>query len=327
MGGGDWSRAAGGRVWRVMWLVAAVVACVAVSSEVRAQEATGTLLEALSERMEGIQPAREDFPRPGEQPRGADVAGAIGDSFRLLSMQHGLRIAIESKTRRELGGPFFKDYTSSLRMPRTWGDTDSWLVNYVGHPGQGAASAWVWLHNDGRADAERLGRSRSYWTSRARALAWSAAYSTQFEMGPYSEASIGNVGLKPETVGWTDYVITPLGGIALVIVEDALDQHVLRKLERTTSSQALRALYRSIITPNRAIANVAGGRWPWHRRDRGLDELWSRQQRYGRAALQKAATENATAETVTTGAPVPPESPPPAPVAAEQVADREDDRN
>jgi hypothetical protein len=263
------------------WLAGFVVSCVVASGEVHGQEPTDTLVEALSDRIEGAQPSREQFTHPVGHTR-ANVMGAVSDSFRLLSMQHGLRIALQEKTRRELGGPFLKDYSSSLRMPRTWGDGDGWLVNYVGHPSQGAASGWIWIHNDPGAEGHELGRSRRYWTSRARALAWSAAYSTQFEIGPYSEASIGNVGLDPKTVGWTDYVTTPLGGVAMIIAEDAIDQHLVSRLERKTRNRTLRAVYRSLLTPNRSMANLASGRWPWHRAARGLDEAWPAE-RYGKA--------------------------------------------
>lgn len=269
------------------WLVTLVVSCVVASGEVHGQEPTSTLVEALSDRLDEAQPSREQFTQPAER-HGANVMGAVSDSFRLLSMQHGLRIALQAKTRRELPGPFFKDYGNSIRMPRTWSDGDGWLVNYVGHPSQGATSGWVWIHNDPGAEQQKLGRSKKYWSSRARALAWSAAYSTQFEIGPYSEASIGNVGLNPATVGWTDYVTTPLGGLAMIVAEDAIDQHFVSWLERKTSKKPLRAIYRSFLTPNRAMANLASGRWPWHRETRGLDELWSRQQRYGLDGKAKA---------------------------------------
>jgi hypothetical protein len=69
-----------------------------------------------------------------------NIKGAIEDSMRLLMIEHAVRIGTQEKTRRMLGGPFFGDYHRSVRMPSQWGDTDSWLTNYVGHPGQGAAS-------------------------------------------------------------------------------------------------------------------------------------------------------------------------------------------
>ena len=252
------------------WLASLVVSCVVASGEVHAQETTSTLVEALADHMEGAQPSRDQFtPAPR---RGANVMGAVAVSFRLLTMQHAIRIGFQEKTRRELGGPFLKDYANSIRMPQTWGDGDGWVVNYLGHPSQGATSGWVWINNDPGAEQVKLGLSKRYWTSRARALAWSAAYSTQFEIGPYSEASIGNVGLDPATTGWTDYVTTPLGGFAMIIAEDAIDQHFLVWLERRTRYRPLRAIYRSFATPNRSMANLASGRWPWHREGRPLGE-------------------------------------------------------
>lgn len=44
----------------------------------------------------------------------------------------------------------------------------------------------------------------------------------QFEFGPFSEASIGNVGLRPNTTGWVDHVVTPAGALGIMIAEDAL---------------------------------------------------------------------------------------------------------
>jgi hypothetical protein len=52
-------------------------------------------------------------------------------------------------------------------------------------------------------------------------MAWAAGYSLQFEIGPLSEASIGNVGMRPQTTGWVDYVVTPLGAFGLIAAEDA----------------------------------------------------------------------------------------------------------
>ena len=46
-------------------------------------------------------------------------------------------------------------------------------------------------------------------------------YSFQFEFGPLSEASIGNVGLRPNTTGWVDHVITPVGALGFMVAEDA----------------------------------------------------------------------------------------------------------
>lgn len=53
----------------------------------------------------------------------------------------------------------------------------------------------------------------------------------QFEIGPLSEASIGNGGMNPATTAWTDYVMTPAGGVVWMAGEDGLDRFVIRKLE------------------------------------------------------------------------------------------------
>lgn len=198
---------------------------------------------------------------------------AIADSLRLLAMQHALRMT-QAKTRAELGGPFFKDYERSLRIPKSWGDGDGWLVNYVGHPVQGAASSFIWVANDPRSRREQFGFNREYWTTRWRALAWSAGYSLQFELGPLSEASIGNVGLNPATIGWTDHVTTPVGGTALMIAEDALDRFLVQWVERRTRQPVLRAVSRMLFNPSRSVANVAQGVTPWHRDGRSVSRTY-----------------------------------------------------
>jgi hypothetical protein len=196
--------------------------------------------------------------------------GALEDSVRLLAVEHSIRIGFQAKTRRELGGPFFKDYARSVRMPQTWGDGDSPFVNYIGHPIHGAAAGFVWLdHEDGAHDPD-LGFSRAYWASRGRAAAWAAGYSLQFEFGPLSEASIGNVGLRAETTGWVDHVVTPAGAFGLLVAEDALDRYLVRRIEGWTSSPALRATVRIALNPSRALSNSVQGRMPWSRPTRPL---------------------------------------------------------
>ena len=112
-----------------------------------------------------------------------DFAGALIDSLKLVSMEHGLRIAFQEKTRTELGGRFWSDYRRSIRMPGQWEDTDPWPVNYIGHPIHGAGAGIIWLdHSDKDMAASVF--SSGYIASRARAAAFSAIYSVQFEIGP-----------------------------------------------------------------------------------------------------------------------------------------------
>lgn len=198
-------------------------------------------------------------------PAGATWRGAVADSLRLLMIEHTWRVALQDKTRRELGGPFWGDYVRSVKLPRTWNDGDGWVVNYVGHPIHGAASGFIWLdHEDGAHDPD-LGFSREYWGSRGRAFAWSAAYSLQFEFGLLSEASIGNVGLRENTTGWVDHVVTPVGALAFMVAEDALDRYLVRRIENWTDNRFLRAAARMALNPSRTLSNAAQGRFPWFR--------------------------------------------------------------
>ena len=104
-----------------------------------------------------------------------------------------------------------------------------------------------------------------HWASRGRATLWAAAYSLQFEFGPLSEASIGNVGLQPNTTGWVDHVMTPAGALGFMVVEDALDRYAIAKIERITSNHFIRAIVRVGLNPSRSVSNAVQGRAPWWR--------------------------------------------------------------
>ena len=197
------------------------------------------------------------------------VSGALGDSFKLLLIEHGVRIAFQEKTRRQLAGPFWKDYRRSVHVPAHWEDTDSWLVNYIGHPIHGAAAGFIWIDH-GPPRKAPLGFGWSYWASRGRAAAFVAAYSFQFEIGPLSEASIGNVGLRPETTGWVDFAVTPGAGFGLIAAEDLLDRYLVEWVEKHAGNRVARATLRMLFNPSRTLANLAQNRAPWHRGDRAL---------------------------------------------------------
>ncbi len=207
---------------------------------------------------------------PGLSGERTDVLGAFSDSLRLLLIEHGTRIAFQEKTRRELkNGPFWREYTQSVRVPHQWEDSDAWWVNYIGHPIHGAAAGYIWLDH-GSEPAHQIGLNRRYWIQRAYATAWSAGYSLQFEIGPLSEASIGNVGMRPETTGWVDYAVTPAGAFGLMVAEDILDRYFVQLIERHTTNRVWRASLRLLFNPARTLSNTAGGHLPWHRDGRPL---------------------------------------------------------
>lgn len=195
---------------------------------------------------------------------------ALGQSLSLLALEHGIRISFQDKTRRELGGPFWGDYVRSLHLPTDWEDGDSWLVNYLGHPIHGAAAGYLWRDTYGDVSSRHLGLSSRYWARLGKSAAWIAVYSVQFEFGPLSEASIGNVGLTHDTRGWVDHVVTPAVGFGLIAAEDAIDKYLLTFIERHIRFLPIRIAARIIFNPSRSMANLAQGHLPWYRADRGI---------------------------------------------------------
>lgn len=194
---------------------------------------------------------------------------AIRQSALFLGIQHSIRFTQE-KTVSELGGPFFRDYIRSIRGVKGWGDGDDLKTNYLGHPAMGAVTGFIYIQNSPKAKRLELSRSKNYWNSRLKAMAWSAAYSTQFEIGLVSEATIGNVGKKRGTSGYVDFVITPTLGTAGVVIEDAADSFLVRRIERHTSNQHIIRFARMIFNPTRTFANVLRFQKPWHRDSRGI---------------------------------------------------------
>jgi hypothetical protein len=92
----------------------------------------------------------------------------------------------------------------------------------------------------------------------------------QFEFGLLSEASIGNVGLRPGTTGWVDHVVTPAGALGFMVAEDAVDRYLIVRIESWTRSQFIRVLSRTLLNPSRAMSNASQGRTPWFRTGRPI---------------------------------------------------------
>lgn len=202
---------------------------------------------------------------PDKADRGFRWRAATEQTLLFLSIQHGYAFT-QPKTRRDLSGPFFRDYFRSVASISKWGDGGRFFTNYVAHPMQGALLGFVWVQNDPKGKAVPIGRTKAYWRSRAKALAWSAAWSTQFELGPVSQASIGNVGLHGKQT-WVDVVVTPTVGTAWLVAEDALDRFVVRRIERRTDNRFVRIVARMLFNPTRSSANLLRFKKPW-RRDR-----------------------------------------------------------
>lgn len=198
--------------------------------------------------------------------QGFQWSAAIKQSLIFLGIQHGYALT-QPKTRRDLKGPFFKDYVRSVKSLNGWDDGGRFFTNYVAHPMQGALLGFIQIQNDPQGRSLRFNESSAYWNSRLKALAWSAAWSTQFEIGPVSQASIGNVGVHGKQT-YVDLVVTPIAGLGLIVMEDFLDHHLLRLIERrNTGSYYIKVLSRVLLNPTRSVANLLEFRTPWYRDD------------------------------------------------------------
>ncbi len=198
--------------------------------------------------------------------KGIDWSGVLLQSATFLGIEQGYRLGTQPGTREALKGKFFDDWFESVTSIHGWGDEDDFLANYIGHPMEGSVVGNIFVHNDPRGRDLVFGWNSAYWTSRLKATAWSALYSTQFELGPISEASIGNVGhFGKSQCGAVDLVTTPLAGLGWQVGEDVLDKHLIVKIENRTSNPVVLMLVRSFLNPTRSFANVMRFAVPWSR--------------------------------------------------------------
>jgi hypothetical protein len=213
-------------------------------------------------------PFVKPVPVTAEQQGGVDWGHLVGQSLFFMSFENAFRCATEEGTRAGFSNPFFRGYLNSVGNLHGWSDGDPFYVNYVGHPMQGAVSGYLWTQNDRRYRDIQFGQNRKYWKGKLRAAAYSYVYSVLFEIGPMSEASIGNIQAYYPEQGFVDHVVTPVIGLGWSIAEDALDQYFIRYLERHTSNNWALLLVRGGLNPARSMANVVAFRPPWHRDNR-----------------------------------------------------------
>jgi hypothetical protein len=196
--------------------------------------------------------------------KGFDWHGYMRQNLHMLSWQHAYRVLFQGKTRAGLTTPLFARWEENIRaIRRRWGDGDSVWTNYVGHPMMGAVMGRFEVMDD-RAHAGIEIGDDGYWHARGVTLLATAAASTQFEIGPFSEATIG---LNPERQGLVDFVVTPVLGTGLLVAEDAIDQYVIARLE-SGRGRVSKRLLRVGLNPARALANLFALRAPWDRDSR-----------------------------------------------------------
>lgn len=222
--------------------------------------------------------------------------GLIAQSFFFNGVESAFRIASDDQIRYLLAKkPFWHDYAASVKHfnMRRWGDGDEFLVNYVGHPMQGAVSAYIAIQNSPIDRKVELSATRTYWTSRFKGFLWAAAFSTHSELSPLGEAGIGNEGgwtypisgcHRPcpawnsekmhytNNTGWVDFVITPTVGILWVLAEDTLDRYASDRVQGTDQRRIFPKILRGSLNPSRTFANAMRLKKPWYR-DFQHDEL------------------------------------------------------
>jgi hypothetical protein len=229
---------------------------------------------------------------PPKKETGVDWSHLAQGSFAFLAVENAFRCATEQGTRDGFGGPFIPGYLNSVGNLHGWSDGDPFLVNYVGHPMQGAVSGFIWQHSDRAYRTVEFGENSRYWKGKLRGAAFAYLYSVQFEIGPLSESSLGHVqGLYPQQ-GFVDHVVTPGVGLGWTIAEDAIDRYIIRAIEAHTSHSYIRVFARGGLNPSRSMANVMNGELPWHRDDRP-----GAYKPYPDAAAVKSFMEQATART------------------------------
>ena len=118
--------------------------------------------------------SRTTYTSPAQEPY--HWKGLILQSFAFNSLENSVRIMTANQSDRHilLNKPYWSDYFASLGQfnMRRWNDGDSFPVNYIGHPLEGAISGYIEVQNDPRGRDLEFSSDRHYWNSRFRALLW-----------------------------------------------------------------------------------------------------------------------------------------------------------
>jgi hypothetical protein len=189
-------------------------------------------------------------------------------SMSYLGVMHSFRLGTEAGTREALNNSVVGGYFKSLGAMHGWSDGDGYYENYLGHPIEGAVSGYIWIQHDPRYRVVQFGTDRDYWMSRLRAYAFSWAFSEQFEIGPVSEASIGQIQRYCCQYGFVDHVITPNGGLVWMLAGDAVDRYVTVPIENRVHNTNVRILARMALNPPQTFANLMMLHSPWRRENR-----------------------------------------------------------
>lgn len=191
---------------------------------------------------------------PGSRTGGIAWSPVIAEGLMFLTLQHSMRMT-NHVMRSNLKGPFVSDWFDSVSSIDRFDDNGKILTNWIAHPMQGSVSAFILGQNDPTYVSASPGSSR-YWRAKRRQLLFATVYSVQFELGPYSESSLGNI-----HQGGIDLVLTPTLGTLWSIGEDVAAQRLIAPLRAGHPKWANTLAI--LLNPTRSLANVLAFKRPW----------------------------------------------------------------
>lgn len=200
----------------------------------------------------GIQARHWERTFDARKPRwgGVDWVGLFSQQTRVDATMHWLRL-FQPKFHEPLyHSQFYKGYAEALKGyvagPLRWNDGDDFLTNDIGHPIMGAVFSYTFTDYDRRCSKTVYGDA-GYWSCIRRAAVYASLASANWEWNPLmSESALGHIG-KYYTCergrctgegGWTDLVMTPLGGVGIRIAEDVARAKLWPGLDRRWSGNA-----------------------------------------------------------------------------------------
>jgi len=236
----------------------------------------------------GSKPKATSFTSDEEQPR-YHWKGLLIQSFEFNVIENVFRVNSDDVLRALTANkPFWHDYFASMKQfnMRRWNDGDDFLVNYVGHPMQGAIGAYIEIQNSPTQSRIRW-NERGYWDSRWKAFWWTTLYSTHSEISPLGEAGLGSEGgytydvkcilhcnstthppsgKYTNNTGWVDFIVTPTVGMLWVFAEDFIDKDISDPIANHAAPNAWwPKVIRGGLNPTRTFANLLRLHKPWYR--------------------------------------------------------------
>ena len=224
-----------------------------------------------------------------ENGQGYHWKGLLWQSLEFNTIENLFRISQDDVLRSLVANkPYWHDWLASMKqfnMGR-WNDGDNFIVNYVGHPLQGAVGAYIEIQNSPTQSRVRWNEP-GYWDSRWKAFLWTTIYSTHSEISPLGEAGLGSEGgytyddkcvlhcrgttyppsgKYTNNTGWVDFIVTPTLGLVWVFGEDVIDKEISDRIANHAKPNAVYPkIIRGSLNPSRTFANALRGRKPWYR--------------------------------------------------------------